>query len=233
MMDINDALAGDQNNNIFRGRGGDDAINGRDGLDTADYRSDATAAIIVNLDSIATVTGDASVGTDTLTGIERVLGSRFNDTFVASAGFNSGGPAGQSAFNVFRGGAGDDAITGNGFTRIEYTGAKDGVRVDLGAGEGRGINLADASDVGVDAFAVGSVFEVRGSAFNDILLGSNLKPAALQESFIGDAGDDTIDGRLGALDIASYITSTSGVFASIADDTANDGFGGMDLLLGI
>ena len=141
---FNDSLAGDDSGNTFRGRGGVDLINGRGGFDTADYRSHAAAGINVALGSISNVTGDASVGTDTLIGIERVMGSRFADQYTADGTFDSGsGNADQPArqlFNVFRGGAGDDQINGNGVTRIEYIDATSGVRVELEAGDAFAIN---------------------------------------------------------------------------------------------
>lgn len=68
------------------------------GIDTIDY-SAATASVLVDLS-----TGQAigtSIGTDTLSGIENVVGSAYNDTIT-----------GDENANVLSGGAGDDTITG-------------------------------------------------------------------------------------------------------------------------
>ena len=53
-------------------------------LTSADYR-DATGSITVTLSSESSVTGDVSVGTDTLIGIDRVFGSDFADTFTVDS----------------------------------------------------------------------------------------------------------------------------------------------------
>ena len=72
--------ASDQND-IFTGRAGNDTLDGQFGYDRANYGA-ATGPINVQLaDGI--VTGDASVGTDTLQSIELVTGSNFADTFNA------------------------------------------------------------------------------------------------------------------------------------------------------
>ncbi len=74
----------------FDGRGGNDTIEGRGGYDFAAYNNDPAtqSGITVNL-AAGTVTGDASVGTDTLRGVEGVRGTQFADTYNA-VGFNAG-----------------------------------------------------------------------------------------------------------------------------------------------
>ena len=82
----------------------------------------------------ASVTGDASVGTDTLKSIELVTGSNFADTFNATGFSATSTNAGSTVtantaglFNEFEGRGGDDIITGNGQTRISYLHATAGV----------------------------------------------------------------------------------------------------------
>ncbi len=229
--DFDDALAGDGGANRFRGRAGDDLLDGRGGFDTADYRADAAAAITVSLGAVATVAGGAEVGTDALVGIERVFGSDFADSFVADGNFDNGDASGiefRNLFNAFRGGGGDDTITGNGFTRVEYIDSDDAIDADLSIGI---INsIASLGNVGVDSVA--GVFEVRGSDFADNLIGSDIDPLAGFESFIGESGADFIDGA-GGFDRVSYITSTTGVFVDLTDGSADDGFGFVDTLVGI
>src|SRR5262249_15797298 len=73
----------------FDGRGGDDAINGGAGFDRAIYNGDGAVTAGINVALAAgTVTGDAAVGTDTLTSVEAIRGSDFADTYNA-AGFTS------------------------------------------------------------------------------------------------------------------------------------------------
>src|SRR4029079_9241570 len=72
---FNDTLLGSDNGfttaESFEGRGGNDFIDGRGANDRAIYNNDTatTSGITVNL-AAGTVIGDASIGTDTLRGIE-------------------------------------------------------------------------------------------------------------------------------------------------------------------
>lgn len=91
-----------------------------------------TGAISVDMAS-GTVTGDASIGTDTLRSIEGVQGTIFNDTYVATnfgaTGFlntSTNNVGNNGTFNQFEGLAGNDSITGNGNTRIIYSSAAGG-----------------------------------------------------------------------------------------------------------
>ena len=82
------------------------------------------------LDTTSTVTdiaGGNAVGTDTLINIERVRGSSQADTFTANAGFS--GQYGTQ--NFFEGMGGNDTITGNGHTVVQYTQALAAVTASL------------------------------------------------------------------------------------------------------
>ncbi len=73
----NDTLNGGAGDDILEGGAGDDLLNGGDRLDTADFRK-AASAVTVNLSLTgAQATGQ---GNDTLTSIEGLLGSAFDDT---------------------------------------------------------------------------------------------------------------------------------------------------------
>lgn len=84
-----------------------------------------------------------------------------------------------------RGNAGDDTIIvrSGGFIRIDYRGAAEGIRVDLGAG-----TVSDDGFGGSDTIR-GRVREIHGSGFKDVIRGSDN-----DDSFIGGGGDDEIDG---------------------------------------
>jgi len=181
-----DILTGSNNDSgtveIFEGRGGDDTINGAGGFDRAVYNLDTstTAGITVNLNTateIGSVTGDSTVGTDSITSIESVVGTKFIDSYTTSG----------SGFNEFEGAGGNDTITGNGNTLISYSGAADGVTVIFsspGAGTGQGTVPGDLAAVGVDTFT--GVNYVRGSNFADRFTGSSAS-----ETFEGRSGNDT------------------------------------------
>ena len=177
----------------WRGGAGKDTIHGGGGFDRAEYL-DATSGVTITLggsgDSTATVSGDASVGTDALVDVEQFVGSDHGDTYSVGAFLSASIPGGfLSSFNAFEGRGGDDSIVGNFNTRADYTSASGAVTVNLGLGSATG----DAS-VGNDALF--GVNQVRGSAFNDTLLGGNPLSDGF-ESFDGRGGDDFIDGGSG------------------------------------
>lgn len=87
----------------FRGLAGDDVFVGNTGEDTIDYRFDARhggeAAVTVKLAEGWAIDGFGD--TDTLSGIDRVIGTEGNDTIIGSA-----------AFELLEGWLGDDTLTG-------------------------------------------------------------------------------------------------------------------------
>ena len=214
-----DTLLGSNNGfgtvEVFSGFAGNDTINGRGGFDRADYNQDptTTSGITVHL-AAGTVTGDASVGTDTLISVEAVRGTNFADTYDATGFSGTSINAGSlGTFNEFTGAGGNDTIIGNGFTRISYNNATAGVSVNLETGTtpGTGTATGDAS-VGTDTFS--GVNAVMGSMFDDTIIGSD--NTATAETFTGLAGNDYIDGR-GGFDVASY----NNIYLSTGSITVN------------
>ncbi len=184
---------------FFSPGAGNDTVIGGGNFDRVNYSTSA-GAISVNM-ALGTVMGDASVGTDTLRGVEDIRGSSLGDTFVAT-GYTSalaGTPSANAddaitaggAYNQFEGLAGNDTVIGNGGTRLSFESATAGVRVDLVAGTATG----DGS-VGFDTFS--GVNSAGGTSFGDTFFG-----AAGPENFHGRAGNDTIFGG-GSLDRADY-----------------------------
>jgi VCBS repeat-containing protein len=208
-----DVLLGSNNPNgtfeQFDGRAGNDLINGRGGYDFAVYNNDpaTTSGITVHL-AAGTVTGDATIGTDTLLSVEAVRGTNFADTYDATGFSGTSANAGSSGtFNNFDGQGGNDTIIGNGNTRIQYSQSLAAVTVDIAAGTAHGTAAGDVANVGTDTFS--GVNAVMGSMFDDTLLGSNGN-----ENFMGLAGNDYIDGR-GGFDVAQYsnLTYTTGAIS--------------------
>ena len=204
--------------NSFQGGAGDDFFDGRGANDTVVYNplraNDVTGSVTINL-AAGTVTGNASVGTDTLRSIEGARGSIFDDIYDASnfgaVGFldpliNNVGSGGT--FNSFEGDAGNDTVIGNGNTRVAYDRALAAVTVDLAApgvlpgstGTASGTAPGDLAGIGVDTF-FGGVIQAGGSTFDDHLYGSSAS-----DTLLGLAGDDYMDGRSGNFDHALYGT---------------------------
>ncbi|MEQ1731269.1 MAG: VCBS domain-containing protein, partial [Vicinamibacterales bacterium] len=108
-----DSIVGGDGNDVLRGDSGNDVLIGGDGIDTVDYFHESVSnspdwpvsgpdaqrgGVTVNLSDVAIGAGldavaahtaiDSFGGVDTLSGIENVEGTEFNDTFVGSAGDN-------------------------------------------------------------------------------------------------------------------------------------------------
>ncbi|CAN1527024.1 RTX calcium-binding nonapeptide repeat [Burkholderiaceae bacterium] len=260
---FNDTIAGDENNNAFKGGAGNDSLSGIAGNDTlsggdgndtlkggvgydrilgglgndsidggaitdrinytdsnvVDY-SEAAGSVAVNL---ALGTSLGAEGTDSLANINMVVGSRFNDTLTGSS---------ELVFEKFEGGLGDDVLDGGAVTdtfnqlnnnRVSYESASGSVNVNLATGVATGA-------AGTDTLL--NMTQVVGSAFDDVLIGSN---STLRETFMGSAGNDTIDGAGGSgwADVVSYDDAMTGVNVNLATGVAQDGFGTVDTLRNI
>ncbi len=209
---------GVSNFEAFRGEAGNDTIQGGDGFDRAEYNS-ATGPITIDV-ALGRVSGDASVGTDTLDSVEWIRGSDFADTYRGGLPPNANTSFSGLADDVFEGRGGNDIVNGDGNTTAAYFSATGGVVVDLAAGTARG----DAS-VGTDALS--GVANVVGSEFADRIRGN------AGDNFIqGRDGIDTLDGGAG-VDTAFYFSnsSTSGLIINLATSTVtNDGLGNADII---
>jgi VCBS repeat-containing protein len=231
----NDTLIGGFGGNIFRNSASNDTFIGGNRGDVSldgnlgDYNL-ATAGISVTLSSTSTVTGDASVGTDTLYFIDIIRGTEFADYFVATSSYVS---QYGSSFNEFEGAGGDDVLIGNGNTRIGFRNALASVTVDLAAGNSHSTDIGDSAGVGVDTFT--GVSRAIGSAFDDFIYG-----ASTNDQLRGEAGNDYIDGR-GGFDIADYlglfnpagITAWLDVTNIVGTGTVIDSWGDTDTFVSI
>jgi Ca2+-binding RTX toxin-like protein/subtilisin-like proprotein convertase family protein len=203
----NDNLKGNAAGNVLNGGAGDDTLDGGAGSDWVYYNT-ATAGVTVDL-SLTTAQNTIGAGTDTLLNFEYIRGSAFNDILT-----------GNALDNVFRGDAGDDIINGAaGSDWIFYDTAAAGVTVNL--------NLTTAQNtVGAGTDTLLNIEHVRGSAFNDILIGN-----AVSNALRGDAGNDSMDGGAGT-DWVYYDTASSAVTVDLSLTTAQNTLGaGTDTLL--
>ncbi|MFN4153220.1 MAG: Hint domain-containing protein [Paracoccaceae bacterium] len=119
-----DTLLGGAGDDTLDGGAGNDILSGGGGVDTVTYASE-TAAVNVNLNT-GVATGTSS-GTDSLSSIENVVGTGFNDTITGSNDANliEGGAgndyidAGAGNDTVY-GGVGDDTIIGGSDSGAHY-----------------------------------------------------------------------------------------------------------------
>jgi Ca2+-binding RTX toxin-like protein len=238
---LNDTLVGGAYDDFeaFRGKGGDDLIDGGTGGDRADYFG-ATAGVTVNL-AAGTASGDSSVGNDTLRSIETIRGTALDDVYDARGFSSTSVNAGSLGdYNGFEGRGGNDTIYGNGRTRIEYQNSGVAVEVNLASGKAWAFNPADRTGdlnqyLGTDTFT--GVYGVRGSALGDLLLGGGvgwMHGDTAIESFDPDAGNDTVNG-FGGWDSVGYGSSTAAITVDLrlATGQVQDGMGGVDTLIGI
>jgi Ca2+-binding RTX toxin-like protein len=176
-----DGLSGGGGDDRLAGGAGADRLDGGAGSDTASY-ADATSGVHVDLLSGRGALAEAEG--DTLTGIENLNGSAFDDLLEGDTGVNQ--LRGGVGDDVLRGRGGADRLDGGaGSDTVSYTDAAVAIRVDLAAGTG---TLGDAAgDVLI------SIENVNGSASGDTIEG-NAGANRLQ----GFNGDDVLRGRGGA-----------------------------------
>jgi Ca2+-binding RTX toxin-like protein len=207
---------GGEGNDYIAGTLGNDVLNGGNGNDTAAFTNafngGSTTGVTVDLNIQGTAQNTVAAGSDTLTGIENLIGSALNDTLI-----------GNADANVIEGGRGDDTLIGGaGNDTASYAGASAGVTVSLalqGAAQNTGVTGNDT----LTGFQ-----NLLGSAFNDTLTGDTG-----ENTLTGGAGDDTLrtggnaggtvdllDGGTGS-DTASFSGYAESVTATLRG--ANDG----------
>ncbi|NJL70544.1 MAG: cadherin-like domain-containing protein [Candidatus Competibacteraceae bacterium] len=193
-----DELFGGTGDDELTGGKGRDHLDGGDGVDVASYRF-ASAAVAVDLSAGIGTGGEAA--NDTLTSIENIIGSDFNDVLVGDQQVNElhalagndvlagGGGAdvlwGDSGDDVLRGGTVADVLNGgNGIDFASYADAAGPITINLATGEKSG------SEAEGDIYV--SIEGIEGSSFNDILIGSSSA-----DLLSGGEGDDTLSGAGG------------------------------------
>lgn len=140
-----DVLYGNFANNIFRGGGGGDYINGREGSDTASYIG-ASSGVTVDLSLFTQNTIGA--GVDTLVSIENLEGSSHADTLIGNAGANRlvGGQGNDHLY----GGDGNDLLIGHGVTSGNTQSPGTTVETDYLYG-GSGFDVVSFEDTSIGA----------------------------------------------------------------------------------
>jgi Ca2+-binding RTX toxin-like protein/subtilisin-like proprotein convertase family protein len=233
---VAELMYGQAGNDSIEGMGGNDTIDGGTGTDQVRFGF-SNRAVNVNL---ATGTATRGAETDTLSSIEDVWGSDFNDTITGSNLANVlEGNAGDDSIDggdgndVLSGGPGKDTLSGgNGNDTASYIGATASVSVNLATGVATG-------GAGNDLLV--SIENALGGEFDDTLGGSDgpngiaggdgadlISAGSGADSLYGGAGNDTLDGGDGddlatfdsprAIAIVSYNPATGQFTISSSDD---------------
>lgn len=246
-----DTLFGGGGSDTLRGGAGADSLDGGSGTDTADYAS-SSAGVNVNL-TIGMGSGGDAQG-DTLTSIERLVGSAFDDTLTGNAGANQldGGDgndflSGGAGADTLIGGGGNDTLVGgatedslvggDGIDTADYSASAAAVNVNLATGAGSGGDAAGDTLTGIE-YAIGSAFAdtITGSAGENFLWGG-----AGNDAIYGGDSNDTLHGGSGSdtlyggedLDIADYSSSNAAINLNLQAMTVTGGHGTGDVLSGI
>ena len=223
--DGNDTISGAIGNDTIDGGAGNDALDGGAGTDTASY-ADAASYVAVNLLQQGSVQDTVGAGLDTLTDVENLTGSAFNDFLY-----------GDTNANVLEGGAGDDWLNGRGGSdTASYASATAGVTINLG------ISASPQNTGGAGTDTLLSIENLIGSTFNDTLsagtFAASLQGGAGNDTLVDGAGGDTLDGGAG-VDTASYASSASGVTVNLGvagiqhtGGAGNDTLTSIEILIG-
>ncbi len=233
----NDTLTGGAGDDILEGNGGNDTLiagvgDGNDilrggaGIDTYNLAATAAAAT-VNL-TTGTSTS-AETGSDTLQGIENVVGSQGGDTITDGAGTNllTGG-GGADTFIMTNDGARDTVDGAGGSNTVDYSANTTGINVALnGATQ---VQVLGTGTAGSTTDLISNIANVIGGSGADTLTGDGAA-----NTLVGNGGNDTLSGGAGA-DVlqggAGADTLTGGAGADVVDGgagndtllaTANDG----------
>lgn len=220
----NDSLFGNEGDNVLDGGAdGADYMFGAGGSDTASWASNVRS-VIIDLEVGAAFDG---VHLDTFIDIERVIGSRFNDTVFGAVNRSNHVDGGPGGADIFYGGALRDTLT--------YGSSVVGVIVDLTVGQSFDGTSADTffnfeiyegSNFNDQMFGTVNGDEIFGLAGDDYIFGwagpDQLFGGAGNDLFIPDEGADFIDGGPG-IDTLSYVTAITGVNVNMLTGTAFDG----------
>ena len=216
----NDSVNGGLGRDHIFDEAGNDTMNGGDDWDTLSYeeaywRWESFRG--VNLDALTGIALDPYGNTDSFSNFER-----YKDTFYADTlkGANI-----NEEFSITRG---NDIVDGRGgFDIVDYSesnfwGAKRGVNVNLSTG------VATDSWGGTDTLS--NVEGIRGSTFNDTLVGNGL-----DNEFDGGKGRDRYDGETGFDRVGFWSTGwQGGGHGAVIDLTlttgniVDDGFGNVE-----
>jgi len=223
-----DALEGDEGNDKvgggagfdFLGGGpGGDTVNGGTGIGDLAYYFAAPGPVTVDL-SAGTATGD---GSDTLTGVEDIAGSKFDDVITGNAASNF--LYGEDGNDTLSGGDGDDGLWGRGGDDALDGGSGEDFVSFVFSQFGVTANLTTGTATGEGSDTVANIENIVGSHHDDTLTGD-----AGPNVFWPRRGNDAIDGS-GGEDWVSFEFSSAPITADLSAGSATGE--GTDILAGV
>ena len=244
-----DTLVGGKGDDRIKGGPGQDSLSGRTGNDVLDGGSGqadaarfrlATKAVTASLET-NTASGE---GSDTLTGIEYLWGSNFNDTLTGSNGDSGNYLVGAAGDDVIAGldssdrvagGMGNDTLDGGGGLDLldhQTLSGPGPIAVDFPGGTVTGLGSDTIANFeGVNDTPADDTFQGDASSHNFLLSGGNdtADAAGGNDLVVGGGGDDTLDGGPGT-DFLSFLASPipvtvdlqAGTSSGEGTDTATD-----------
>jgi serralysin len=219
-----DTILGNSASNDLDGGAGADSLFGGGGFDYAVYTR-STSRVDIRLDD-ATASGGHATG-DTLTGIEGIKASNYDDYLSGSSGANN--LYGNGGNDYLRGNAGGDLLDGGAGTDVANYWTSNG-RVDIRLDEGTANGGHATGDVLVN------IENITATRYDDYLSGDNgdnvLFGWAGNDYLRGNAGADVLDGGSGT-DLANYWTSNGRVDIRLDEGTATGGHATGDVLIDI
>ncbi|MBP7066276.1 M10 family metallopeptidase C-terminal domain-containing protein, partial [Ferrovibrio sp.] len=230
-----DLLDGGDGDDILVVSGGTHTLVGGAGIDTIDY-SPVPGSVSVDLAAGTGFGGASTTLTQTISGVENIIGSNGADFIFGDAGANHlignggsdelrGGDGndildGGIGDDILRGGAGaDQIIGGSGNDTASYAFSSAAVQVSLKTMTLSGGDAAGDTLSGIE--------NLSGSGLDDTLIGDDNN-----NYLLGNSGADYLDGGLG-FDTASYQAATAGVTVSLLTGTGTGGEANNDTLVNI
>jgi len=221
---IENAIGGAGDDTIVQ-NSASNVLNGGGGTNTVSYET-ATAGVTVNL-GLTSAQNTGGAGIDTLSNFQKIIGSPYGDTLIAS-------PTTVS----ISGGAGDDLID----ARL----SNPGIRISLSGGDGNDTFLIGSAQVAIDGGAGFNIVDASGatsgislvtdggsgnmdSAYAQEIIGSNyadyLWITGAGETAYGGGGDDTLVGVAGSHLFGGAGNDTYEISSSSVQITENPGEG--------
>ncbi len=188
-----------------------DGGSGRDSLSYAALTSGVSVDLATELASSL-----ALAGSDTIIGIEDVIGSSFADLLTGNAGDNL--LRGADGADTLVGGAGNDTLEGKGGGDLasdtaDYSGETAFVTIDLDVAAGSAVGVSAGTDLLLD------IMNVRGSGQGDMITGNSgansIEALGGDDSIVSTLGSDSIDGGLGS-DEVDYSNQTQAIVVDLA-----------------